>query len=86
MVASRESSSTTDPEGRFFCWAVMASRGRTIGFSDPGHLRAGRASVAPRGRRASAAASGQRAELLLQRVLPPDPGETLGDLQQLGVC
>ena len=58
--------------------AVMASRGRTIGFSDPGHLRAGRALIVPRGLRA--AASVQRAELHFQQVVPPAPGETLGAL------
>ena len=58
-------------------WAVMASRGRTIGFSDPGNLRAGRVAVASRGHRASAAASVQRAELHFQQVVPPAPGEIL---------
>ena len=39
------------PRGGFLCWAVIASRGRTICFSDPGHLRAGRALLALRGLR-----------------------------------
>ena len=60
--------------------AVMASRGCTMGFSDPGHLRAGRALIAPRVLRASAAASVQRAELHFQQVVPPAPGEILGAL------
>ena len=53
---------------------VKACGGYPIGFSDPGHLRTGRASVAPRGLRTSAAALGQRPGCVSSRFCRPSQG------------